>query len=111
MENLFSDVGADATMFRIVCKSNLTMALAENLAEQFVEILVALDSLGDGYKSIHRIKEELNNEVETTASEGGMSTTTAVSVVLAAGKWKGKLNKEQSKREQRRRLSLTHGVC
>merc|ERR1712194_952322 len=40
-------------MFRVVVKSNLTQALAENLADKIENIVVVLDSMDGGYQSIH----------------------------------------------------------
>jgi hypothetical protein len=104
LENLFSDVGPDTTMFRIVCKSNLTRALAEDLCEKFIETLSALDSMSDGYQSIHRVKETLQMEAESE----GVSARGATQAVLAANIWK---NKTFNKKKQLKRLSLSHGVC
>jgi hypothetical protein len=39
-------------MFRIVVKSNLSMGLAQNLAQKIKETLTVLDSLDDGYESV-----------------------------------------------------------
>lgn len=113
MENLFSDVGADATMFRIVCKSNLTRGLAEDLTERFVEILNALDSLKDGYTSLHRLQEEIKDEAFETALVEGLSTEAANSTILAAGKWLGKTrNHTKEKRTAlSRRRSIQHTAC
>lgn len=119
MENLFSDVGADATMFRIVCKSNLTRSLAEDLTERFVEVLNALDSLKDGYQSLHSLKEAIHEDVAETALSGGMTMKEASGVVLAAGKWVGKARasiKERDeaavqRRKMTRRRSISHAVC
>ena len=104
MDSLFSDVPADATMFRIVCKSNLTLALAEDLTEKFAETLNYLDSLDTNYQSIHRAKEELNQQMEKQLTATGISPKTAANVVLAANVWK-------NKKESRRRLSLAKSVC
>jgi hypothetical protein len=108
LENLFNDVGADTTMFRIVCKSNLTLSLAEDLTEKFVETLIALDSMEAGYQSIHRVKEELRNEAEEHALLEGVSTSVAASTLLAANIWK---KKTFDKKKMIRRSSLSHSVC
>lgn len=39
-------------MFRIVVKSNLSMGLAQNLANKIKETLIVLDSLDEGYESV-----------------------------------------------------------
>jgi oligoendopeptidase F len=112
LENLFKDVGPETTMFRIVCKSNLTLALAEDLTEAFIETLAALDSLEAGYQSIRRVKEELRSEAEETALLEGMSTQLAASTILAAEKWKKKtFDKAESKKKMIKRMSLSHSVC
>jgi hypothetical protein len=114
MEALFSDVGADATMFRIVCKSNLTRSLAEDLCEHFVEVLNALDSLKDGYQSLHSLKEEIEKDALETALFEGVSMETATNTILAAGKWLKKTrenNKEKPLPKPRRRRSVSHTVC
>lgn len=117
MENLFTDVGADATMFRIVVKSNLTRALAEDLTEHFVEVLSALDSLKDGYQSLHRVKEEIQEEALEKALLEGTSKEVAVNTILAAGKWLRKTREANKDKEgtkpahrHRRRRSM-HTVC
>jgi hypothetical protein len=104
LENLFSDVGPDTTMFRIVCKSNLTRALAEDLCETFIETLNFLDSMSDGYQSINRVKEALREEAENE----GVTAHAAAKALLAANIWK---NKTFNKKKQLKRLSLSHGVC
>lgn len=104
LENLFSDVGADTSMFRIVCKSNLTRALAEDLCNSFIETLTALDSMSDGYQSIRRMKEALKDE----AQNQGLTARAVASSINAANIWK---NKTFDKKKQLRRLSLSHGVC
>ena len=112
MENLFKDVGPETTMFRIVCKSNLTMALAEDLTEAFVETLAALDSMEAGYQSIRRVKEEMRAHAEEDALVEGVSAQLAASAMLAAEKWKKKtFDKAESKKRMIKRLSLSHSVC
>jgi hypothetical protein len=113
MEALFSDVSADATMFRIVCKSNLTRSLAEDLCEHFIEVLNALDSLKDGYQSLHNLKEEIEEEALETALIEGVSMEAATNTILAAGKWLEKTREhkaEKQRRKPRRRGSL-HTAC
>ncbi|KAL3802921.1 hypothetical protein ACHAWO_003553 [Cyclotella atomus] len=51
-EDLFTDVDQASTMFRIVVKSNLSMGLAQNLANKIKETLLVLDSLDEGYESV-----------------------------------------------------------
>jgi len=51
-ESLFRDAAITATMFRIVCKSNLTMSLAEDLICHIEEVLPALDS--HGFQSVKK---------------------------------------------------------
>lgn len=119
MENLCSDVGADATMFRIVCKSNLTRSLAEDLCERFVEVLYALDSLKDGYQSLHSLREEIQEEAAEAAIVQGTSVEVASNTVLAAGKWLHKTRKSKQEKDEAqmgskimtRRRSITHTVC
>jgi hypothetical protein len=53
-ESLFRDSGARATMFRIVVKSNVTMALPVNLVRQIRTVLPSLDE--HGYKSVKNNK-------------------------------------------------------
>lgn len=54
---LFSDRPAEATMFRIVVKSNLTAQMATNLLAAFEEKLTFLDACGPGYAAIHHVKK------------------------------------------------------
>lgn len=42
---LFSDADRNATMFRIVVKNNLTLGMAENRIESFVETFKFLDAV------------------------------------------------------------------
>lgn len=117
MEDLFSDVGAESTMFRIVCKSNITRALAEDLCEKFVEVLSALDSLKDGYMSLHSLTEEIEEEVTERALLEGVSRKAAAATVLAAGKWLDKTRTSMRERDEanarkpRRQRSISHAVC
>jgi len=113
MENLFTDVGADASMFRIVCKSNLTYSLAEDLVEQFVSVLGALDSLQDGYRSLHTIREALQGEANETAMREGITEEAATSAIVCAGKWlkKTRANMMEQKKAHRRSLSSAHPAC
>lgn len=117
MESLFSDVGADATMFRIVCKSNLTRSLAEDLTERFIEVLMALDSLKDGYQSLHSLKAAAEEEAVETALVEGVTMKEASTVALAAGKWLQKAREEIKERNSlkgpgsMRRRSISHAVC
>lgn len=114
MEALFSDVRADATMFRIVCKSNLTRSLAEDLCEHFVQVLNALDSLKDGYQSLHYLKEEIEEDALETALVEGVSMEAATNTLLAAGKWLQKTREHKEEKqspEPRRRRRSVHTVC
>jgi glutamate/tyrosine decarboxylase-like PLP-dependent enzyme len=80
--SLCSDVGPETTMFRIVVKSNLTMRLAQNLKKQFEITLPILDSMEDGYRSMHSAKE-LVRKAEAAADDVFVTAT----VVKAAKKW------------------------
>jgi glutamate decarboxylase len=118
MESLFSDVDAHASMFRVVCKSNLTRSLAEDLTEKFVEVLNALDSLKDGYKSLHSLSQAVQDEAVAAARAGRMSISEASTAALAAGKWLGKAREnikaraeEKARPRPTRRLSVSHTVC
>lgn len=118
MENLFSDVDANATMFRVVCKSNLTRSLAEDLTERFVEVLIALDSLKDGYMSLHSLNQEVQAEAAENALADKVTMSEATSAALAAGKWLGKTresiearNEQQARPKPTRRRSVAHAVC
>lgn len=51
-DSLFTDEDQEATMFRVVVKSNLTAALANNLIKAFEEVLPFLDDLAEGYQSV-----------------------------------------------------------
>ena len=53
---MFSDVGAERTMFRIVVKSNLTMPLARDLLSSIHEAIGFLDQLSTGFLAIHAEK-------------------------------------------------------
>ena len=53
---LFHDAPADATMMRIVVKSNLTIELAENLLHAMRDAIDHLDACGAGYAKLHRHK-------------------------------------------------------
>jgi len=73
MENLVSDVPAETTMFRIVCKSNLTMSLAEQLIDHFNEVLEVLDSLPAGYNAMKSNHLKVTRVSFARASFGGLS--------------------------------------
>ena len=55
-ESLFHDASEDATMFRVVCKSNLTMAAATSLTVAFLQALEDLDTHGS--VSVRAIKHK-----------------------------------------------------
>ena len=71
LEDLFTDVDKDDTMFRIVVKSNLTMGLAEDLTNKLEEVLEVLDSMDEGYMSL-RTKANMLRELK---EEGGDAAT------------------------------------
>ena len=50
---LFSDSAKETTMFRVVVKSNLTRTLAMDLLSTVADVLVYLDSLGEGFTKMH----------------------------------------------------------
>merc|ERR1711997_433422 len=52
---LFSDIGRDTTMFRVVVKSNLTRSMAHDLLQAFENAVRDMDELGVGYEAIHPI--------------------------------------------------------
>jgi len=64
---LFTDVKADSTMFRIVVKSNLTMALAYNLMNQLKDVLPILDGMDDGYHNFKTKKNAMKRDAESAA--------------------------------------------
>ena len=52
LQNLCKDCSTDETMFRVVCKSNLTRALADDLIEHIEETMSVLDDMEAGYTSV-----------------------------------------------------------
>jgi len=75
-------------MFRIVVKSNLTMSLAKNLRDQFEFTLPTLDSLQDGYASMHMARQAMQVVQESRASEQESKMVfAAVGAMKAARKW------------------------
>jgi hypothetical protein len=56
-ESLFCDADIDATMFRIVVKSNVTMMLAENLVRNIAAVLPILDKHGFKSVKVSKFKE------------------------------------------------------
>lgn len=59
-ESLFHDGTMDATMFRIVVKSNVTMMLAENLVRSIAAVLPVLDKHGFKSVKVSKFKELVN---------------------------------------------------
>ena len=51
-EPLFKDEKLSASMFRVVCKSNLTAPLAQDLIVHINDVLPLLDTMESGYKSV-----------------------------------------------------------
>jgi hypothetical protein len=49
IEPLLQDAPPENTMFRIVVKSNLTMSLAEDLADQIKQVILIMDEMESGY--------------------------------------------------------------
>lgn len=90
VESLFTDVDQNLTMFRIVCKSNLTFSLAEDLVEQIRDVLPVLDSMEDGYASIQATKEAAKGLACSKATSGDSAMVAA----LAASKWLSKIKKK-----------------
>lgn len=111
MENLFTDVDGHATMFRIVCKSNLTRGLAEDLCERFVEVLYALDSLKDGYQSLHSLREEAQEEIAETALVEGLSKHAALAATDWLAKARSNIAEKKARPNMARRRSISHAVC
>lgn len=62
VDDLFKDEKGSATMFRVVVKSNLTSALAEDLIRALHEILSVLDELSEGYNSVKAVKARKQGE-------------------------------------------------
>lgn len=71
-------------MFRIVVKSNLTMSLAHNLKEQFEFTLPTLDSMQDGYASMHSAKQVFAMSMATGGVVGGSFLSSATSSAVDA---------------------------
>lgn len=57
IESLLRDAPPEYTMFRIVVKSNLTIALAEDLADQIDKVIPIMDSMENGYTSILSVED------------------------------------------------------
>jgi len=89
IQDLFTDLNAEETMFRVVVKSNLTMGLAQNLCENLVATLGVLDSLQEGYKSAKSAKADVKMTIDEIAEEKKMDPETAMVVALAASRWSG----------------------
>ena len=56
---LFTDVDSDASMFRIVCKSNMTRALAEDLEDHMIQVLSLLDQSSGEFHDMRVLRESL----------------------------------------------------
>lgn len=56
---LFRDMHKDATMFRVVVKSNLTRSMAQDLLAAFELAVMKLDELGVGYAVYHRLRDKV----------------------------------------------------
>jgi hypothetical protein len=76
-KGLFSDVSSDATMFRVVVKSNLTMSLAENLVATFQATLPILDSMQEGFRSVHTAKLALRHLKKPSLNAQALAMTAA----------------------------------
>jgi glutamate decarboxylase len=53
LDSLLEDAPTNASMFRVVVKANLTMSLAEDLADHIDKVIPLMDSMKDGYHSLH----------------------------------------------------------
>merc|ERR1712194_930336 len=82
-------------MFRVVVKSNLTQALAENLADKIENIVVVLDSMDGGYQSIHSKITDLVIDEKLDADPKGESEDTSDRRFSVKGK----------------RRSVFHNIC
>ena len=71
LEDIFTDVDKDATMFRVVVKSNLTMGLAEDLTSKLEEVLGVLDTMDEGYMSL-RTKAKMLRELKKEDGDAAM---------------------------------------
>jgi hypothetical protein len=99
---LCRDASSDATMFRIVVKSNLTMSLAENLIATFEATLPILDSMEAGFLSAHTAKLALRHLIKPSLNAQAL-------VVTAAKKW---LKIREHKGNSRlRRCSTNSAAC
>jgi glutamate decarboxylase len=71
LESLLQDVHLDDSMFRVVVKSNLTMSLAEDLADHIDKVIPMMDSMKDGYHSLHsETKKQKSAAYWATAKQG-----------------------------------------
>jgi hypothetical protein len=99
---LCGDASSDATMFRIVVKSNLTMSLAENLIATFEATLPILDSMEAGFLSANTAKLALRHLIKPSLNAQAL-------VVTAAKKW---LKIREHKGNSRlRRCSTNSAAC
>jgi hypothetical protein len=99
---LFADVPAEASMFRIVVKSNLTMSLAQNLKQHFFQetLPVLIGTMQDGYRSMRLVKaairKELDKEPDTVTISPAIPKV--ANLMLAANKWRNKTSAHKRKR-------------
>jgi len=59
LDTLCSDVTTNATMFRVVVKSNLTWSLAQHLIKHLMETLPVLDEMKGEYTSVKKVACDL----------------------------------------------------
>jgi len=78
LEALLIGAPIDASMFRVVVKSNLTMTLAEDLADHIESVIPIMDNMKDGYNSLHSCgKKNKSTELWLTAKKGALKAVAA----------------------------------
>jgi hypothetical protein len=112
-EPLFADMPEEATMFRIVVKSNLTLSLAQQLMRHLEEMLPQMDAMESGYSSLHSNKEKEKALTRKKSLEIEMNTAVAAAMWLgkARARTATRLGSDAAKRAARRSSKGSHATC
>lgn len=62
-DSLFTDVDSEASMFRIVVKSNMTLSLVEDLQEQLLGVLTILDKSRGEFHELRILRESVRESL------------------------------------------------
>lgn len=112
-EPLFSDMPEEATMFRIVVKSNLTLSLAQQLMRHLDEQLSDMDAMDSGYGSLKANKEKQKEDAKKKVTKADFNAAVAASMWLGKARARASIRTGSAVQRAARRRSTAakHATC